>query len=505
MATNGIFGRGIYGQGVPRQTYGGKDLYADQVMARDNKYDNGITDYAAYDANIADRVQANNNLNSGGGSRGGGSNTIGKILGGVGAAAGLYDLGTNLGLFGGGKAVADAAGGLATTVAPAVTNTLGGSGAAVQGGAGQLTAPGELVPESIQAGGELSAPVTSAVSAPIPSSTGGVFNIPGSNVASGTYGISGSGATGAATGAFNAVPGFTGLSGGAYGVGGAGALGAGVAPTAAVNAGMFAPSVYSAALAPTVEAGMFAPSVYSATVAPGIGTGGAVGSGAAGAAGAGSSSGLGGFSAGSMGSGLAGAAALAVPILLGLFGGKEQPSTVNADQDRFDDLNQEVFDDLYNGRDIDQYHDDVMAAQAPTLPSERAKDDYFQDNPGDSAEGWDQMVSNNDYQARLNATDLAFKKGNDFWNADGSNKETVHVAGMKQDYYDRQGIQNPAPGSPAPIVQPYVAPPAPIVQPAPYIAPPAPYVQPYVAPRRNPYVYDRNDDYNSTGGMRGGH
>tara|TARA_R110000772_G_C13310276_1_gene440182 strand:- start:25388 stop:26224 length:837 start_codon:yes stop_codon:yes gene_type:complete len=247
-AQSGLFNRGIYGQDVPRQTFQGEDLYADQAMAPDNKYDNGITDYAGYDQAIANKLAADQQGGgSGGGNQGGGlGSTIGKVAGGLYGAAGLYGLGKDLGLLGGGSAAAKTAG---TALAGA-----GGVGAALGGGAVQ-------------------------------------------------------GATGMVPGAMGPLAGGMPTAG----MGGAGSVGAGA------------------------------------------GFGGAYG----------------GFTQGGSIAGLGGVGALALPIALGLFGGKEQPSTVNADQDRLDDLNQEYYDNMYakaGVADAEGYQDMMQASDVWQTP-----------------------------------------------------------------------------------------------------------------------------------------
>jgi hypothetical protein len=173
---------------------------------------------------------------------------------------------------------------------------------------------------------------------------------------------------------------------------------------------------------------------------------GAIGSGLGGGAGA-SGTGLAGFNSGSMASGLAGAGALAIPIGLGLFSGEfDQPPLQVYDKARHQDRQNAVYDYLRNGRTQEQYGADIIAAGAPTLPSQYEYDNFASDNPGDTAEAWD-AYNQGQTGERIAAADAAFKKLHpDHWDDQG-NIIPARIKNMPAGFYDDAVMQSPETGT----------------------------------------------------------
>jgi hypothetical protein len=72
---------------------------------------------------------------------------------------------------------------------------------------------------------------------------------------------------------------------------------------------------------------------------------------------------------------------------------------------------------------------EILAARPPTLPSQYEYDNFARDNPGDTADGWDQFNQGQSGE-RIAAADLAFKKLHPtHWDAQG-NKIPAQIPGM---------------------------------------------------------------------------
>jgi hypothetical protein len=93
---------------------------------------------------------------------------------------------------------------------------------------------------------------------------------------------------------------------------------------------------------------------------------------------------------------------------------------------------------------------DILAARAPTLPSQYEYDNFARDNPGDTADGWDQFNQGQNGE-RIAADDLAFKKLHPtHWDAQG-NKIPAQIPGMPNNQsnvptYNNQSNNSPSNG-----------------------------------------------------------
>ena len=137
---------------------------------------------------------------------------------------------------------------------------------------------------------------------------------------------------------------------------------------------------------------------------------------------------------------LGGAAALAVPMIMGLSGPNGTELNRRKKQEILDKVMQgdagQGTVGLYNRRKPEQYSRDVQANMAPQLPSDIEKQGWSNGyHGGDALEGYRQWAQNN--QGRMDAADAAFKKLHpDHWDANG-NIIPARIAGMPDYYYGR--------------------------------------------------------------------